>query len=65
MNQTITTGARRIWKPETGASSASRTSSGALSRKTTTARRLCTFPQCEAIRAASSIRWIFSGSTGL
>ena len=51
--------------PAMGAVTASRTSSEQLSRKTATARRLCTLPQCEAIRAASSMRWIFSGSTGL
>ena len=61
----MTTGARRIWQPAIGAWSASSVACGALSRNTTTtARRLCTLPQCEAMRAASSIIWIFSGSTG-
>ncbi len=64
MYQTITTGALWICQPAIGAWMAFSVSSGARSRNTTTARRLCTLPQCEAMRAASSMRWIFSGSTG-
>jgi hypothetical protein len=37
----------------------------AVALSTTTARSACTLPQKEAMRAASSIFWIFSRSTGL
>jgi len=63
--QTITTGACSIWKPAIGAISDSSTSGRAVARSTTTARRACTLPQKEASRAASSIFWTFSRSTGL